>query len=85
MAKPTIDDCRCQLQLIKESPREYTVLQYNPRCTFHKGPDEGYGYDSWGRPNGKHSKTIGTVIAAVLVGGLLLLAIWSVVKVLSIS
>jgi hypothetical protein len=83
MAKRSIDDCRCRLQ--RASDGKYEVLQYNPRCTFHKGPDAGYGYDEWGRPNGKHSKRIGTIGAAIFVGLLLLLAAWSIYKVLSIS
>lgn len=59
--------------------------RYNPRCEFHKGPDAGYGYDDWGRPNGKYSKRIGTIIATVLVGGLLLAATVSIVQLLSRS
>lgn len=85
MARKTIDDCRCEVQRSWDKPSKYDVLQYNPRCEFHKGPDAGYGYDEWGRPNGKHSKTIGTVIAAVLIGALLLAAIGSVVQLLSRS
>lgn len=85
MAKSTLDDCRCQLQRTSDNPVQYEVLEYNPRCTFHKGPDKGYGYDMWGRPNGKHSKRVGTIGAAVFVGLLLLLAAWSIYKVLSIS
>ena len=59
--------------------------EYNPRCLFHKGPDAGYGYDEWGRPNGKYSRRIGTIAAGVLVAVCLLAAIISVAQLLSRS
>lgn len=67
MAKTTIDDCRCEIQRNWDHPQKWDMLQYNPRCTFHKGPDRGYGYDRWGQPNGKHSEAIGSILAVVFI------------------
>lgn len=76
--KYTIDDCRCEIQRSWDRPNKWDMLQYNPRCQFHKGPDKGYGYDRWGQPNGKHSEKIGTIGAAVVVGSLLVTIIFLV-------
>jgi len=54
-------DCICR-------PDDDGSILYNPRCRFHKGPDKGYGYDSWGQPNGKYSEKAGTVLAVIVVG-----------------
>lgn len=80
MAKTTIMDCRCEIQRSWKTEyhpnrtheaERWDVLQYNPRCPFHKGPDVGHGYDQWGRPNGRHSILIGKIGACiVVVGGL---------------
>ena len=72
------DDCICR-------PDDDGGILYNPRCTFHKGPIAGYGYDSHGRPNDKYSQRVGTIGAIVVLVALALLAAWSVYKVLSIS
>jgi len=63
MARKSIDDCRCEIQRswTQQGSEHWDVLQYNPRSPFHKGPDKGYGYDQWGRPNSKHSETVGKV------------------------
>lgn len=66
-------DCICR-------PDDDGGILYNPRCTFHKGPDQGYGYDTWGQPNSKYSERIGTIVTAVLVGipvaGIVGIAVW---------
>lgn len=59
-------DCICK-------PDDDGGILYNPRCTFHKAPDRGYGYDSWGQPNDKYSERAGRIGATVI--GLCLLGI----------
>lgn len=73
-------DCICSRQVSRDvlGVVAEDKIAYNPRCTFHKGPDEGYGYDQWGRPNSKHSKHIGAIGAGVIVGSLLVTIIFLV-------
>lgn len=64
------EDCTClhsrEPFRVKEGDEDPTRI-YVSSCKFHKGPDKGYGYDEWGRPNGRHSETIGKVGAAIIV------------------
>lgn len=64
------EDCTCETKFnpIDLGDWKPIVVQYDPRCPFHKGPDKGYGYDSWGQPNSKHSEKIGTIGAGIVVG-----------------
>jgi len=63
----TKSDCTCQQVKNYEDYGPAYLLEYDPRCPFHKGPDEGYGYDQWGQPNTKASIAVGNIGAAIIV------------------
>lgn len=67
-------DCICKWSVLDRDglPTKPTHI-YDPRCPFHKAPDRGYGYDSWGQPNDKYSERAGRIGATVV--GLCLLGI----------
>lgn len=78
----TKEDCTCEPEFSKIDfgNSKPVSLRYNPRCPWHKGPDRGYGYDNWGRPNSKHSEHVGTWVTGILLGLLLLAAAYSVFR-----
>lgn len=64
--------CTCTPVTVRDSRGEPVGMRliYDTQCTKHTGPDEGYGYDSWGQPNSKHSRTIGTIGGVFIVGAI---------------
>lgn len=56
--------CVCEISRTFDGKKE--VLVYNPRCTFHKGPDSGYGYDWRGIPVSRANYVFSEIAAGVL-------------------
>lgn len=72
MAKSGPGDCICRSKTGGEttiSSVAFDLIEYNPRCPWHKGPDKGYGYDENGRPNDKYAERVGTIGATIVIGG----------------
>lgn len=62
-------DCICTFRKAPAGVEfDRPVLVWNPRCAFHTGPDQGYGWDNNGIPVTRAGNIFANLVTGFIIG-----------------